>query len=553
MPNFKSKGFSTVSIVIILLLAGGVAGGVFYYQKQISKQENQWVGREGKKPTEKEKSKKEEISDQEKDKSSQEELSEKERSFENYAISYNRVYYFDNLIRSADPKTFQELKPSTGWAKDKNYVYYKGVIKKYLDPETFEVLSYYYAADKSRVIYYDIEGIAEIDINPSNFSVLGRYIKDLNNVYYIDEKIKEVNPSFFELVDEDKEIYAKDKNNVWLYGKIIDGADAGTFKFLYNYYAKDKNNVYYRDEVIESADTETFETVVGEKIDKRQGVYGKDKVYVYYRGEIIANADPDSFVPVGAYYAKDRNDIFHGSRVLDLDIEIDLDSLSVVKMGPAGNVIKDNQRVYFQHGADDYKIVPGADPSTFQYVGMCESIERSSAGYYKDKDTVYVKDNPLNSIDAPSFQHLGLYTMFGRGSGIPYSFASAKDKNNVYVGCGDVLTNADPDSFKNLGTNYAKDKDKIWYGSTLINRADVNSFQLLDGAYAKDKNNVYYKGNIIEKADLKTFESFKIEMGSNRVDVYAEDKNYVYDKGEIIEGAKPNHCTPFLLKGCEGN
>ena len=108
---------------------------------------------------------------------------------------------------------------------------------------------------------------------------MSEYIKKDNAVYYFNEskKIEEADVNSFEVLGE-TESYAKDKNNVYFWGKIIANADVKTFKIIsedINGYSKDKNNVYIGIQKIEGADPKTFEKI------KDTSYYFKDKNNLY--------------------------------------------------------------------------------------------------------------------------------------------------------------------------------------------------------------------------------------------------------------------------------
>lgn len=84
--------------------------------------------------------------------------------------------------------------------------------------------------------------------------------------------------------------YAKDKNNVYRNGEVIDYMDAKTFEYLDVTYSKDANNVYRNGKKFIAADPETFEIMSSEG-------YSKDKNFVYYHGEILEGVDPKTFKP----------------------------------------------------------------------------------------------------------------------------------------------------------------------------------------------------------------------------------------------------------------
>lgn len=53
-------------------------------------------------------------------------------------------------------------------------------------------------------------------------------------------------------------IYGIDKNSIYYYGKLIDGGDGSTFKWLGSGYARDKNTLYYDGKIVKNADPSTF-------------------------------------------------------------------------------------------------------------------------------------------------------------------------------------------------------------------------------------------------------------------------------------------------------
>ena len=60
-----------------------------------------------------------------------------------------------------------------------------------------------------------------------------------------------------------------------------------------------------------------------------------------------------------------------------------------------------------------------------------------------------------------------------------------------------------------------------------LKNSDPATFQMVDSNFAKDKNQVYYWGSIVEKADPKTFEPLDWPR--------AKDKNYYFNQTEITE------------------
>jgi hypothetical protein len=387
-----------------------------------------------------------------------------------YRVSDGVVYYQNKEIANADPATFQELED--GWARDRNAVYEEGYKKAFLNPATVRVLPPIYIMDKAAVWVYGTGyylRVDKTDADPATFMVISHgYGKDKNNVYYFAQKIANA--------------------DVQSFTPLRDAAYPSAEGSASSWYAKDIHSAYYRSTVIQNADVQSLVFLGGE--------YAKDSHTVYYEGNRIANADAGTFALVGQY-AKDKNHVFYSGKMLDL--EIDPASFAVV----GGVAIKDSTRVYFQnYYGNTYDLATGVDASTFQYVGICASVEKSSGSYFKDKNHVFIQNfsggnpiNPVDQIDTPSFKYLGDYNV---ATGMPYSVSYAKDKNAVYHSCGEPLAGADVSTFMDLKDGYAKDKSAVWYLAQVIAGADAATFQSNGKGYAKDKNHVYFAGNIVD-------------------------------------------------------
>lgn len=441
--------------------------------------------------------------------------------FKYYKIVNNIAYYKDKEIQGADILTFQELEDE--WAKDKNSVYLEGQKQSYLDPETIKIFPTVYVADKTNVWVYGTRyhmKVIKTDADPATFSTIGRgYGKDKNNIYYFEQKIINADTQSFSLLFKTKYL--------------------SSGEFVSNWYAKDKNNAYYRSSLIPGADVKSFVSLGNS--------YAKDNYRVYYGETILENADTNTFI-LAEEYAKDKNHVFYGGE--ELKIEINPDSFTVLREG----VIKDNKRVYFFDKFNDkYVLISNVDAPTFQYIGTCRSVERSSGFYFKDKNYVFIGDEPAYNIDVSTFEYFGDYLVV---EGMPFSVSYARDKNSIYHSCGEILENADKATFVNLGDGYAKDKNNVWYLAGIIEEADAKTFKSLEGNYAKDKNHAYFDGSIIENADAASFtvvkEKVPEEDKGNEI-FYAKDKNNIYSGNEIIKGVNPEKCVPESIKECEPN
>ena len=138
-------------------------------------------------------------------------------------------------------------------------------------------------------------------------------------------------------------------------------------------------------------------------------------------------------------------------------------------------------------------------------------------------DSVEFACKKISGIDKETFEIIGFFSDY------------AKDKNSVYYR-GEIVRGADTDSIELAGRfyyKYAKDKKNVYYKGKLLNGADPNTFQELEGFYVKDKRNIYYQEKLMKEVDIDTFEMIKNSD-------YAKDKKFVYYHGEKVKKIDKN-------------
>ncbi|MDP3995560.1 MAG: DKNYY domain-containing protein [bacterium] len=433
-------------------------------------------------------------------------------------------------VPEADLWSFEEISED-GWAKDKNYVYWKGEkLDAPIDPATITLLHPY----------------------PDTQYYTSSYIIDISGVWWYDKLHKgreafklNADPATFSLVFEGR--YGVDASRVFYSGKEISGADPQSFAPLHssddtdykNQYAKDKEHVYFVDSLMPDADPKSFTYL--------EDGYAKDRSSVYYNGILLADADVRSFSVIKNYgndmYAVDKDYVFSGSEILDLDAS----SFEVL----GDRMIKDSQGVYYREYNSSPPIsIQGADAPTFQRIGECASFELSSGAYYRDKNNIYIGRAPEESMDAATFEYLGAYSGF---IGPPYSISYARDKNAVYHSCGIEMEDADVATFRNIKDGYAKDADTVWFLGRPVERADLDSFRVLAGGYAKDAAAVYSSGDVLKDADAATFEVVTEQVSDSAYSIrsYGKDAFHVYGyDGQVMEGIDPKDCVPQDITAC---
>jgi hypothetical protein len=125
------------------------------------------------------------------------------------------------------------------------------------------------------------------------------------------------------------------------------------------------------------------------------------------------------------------------------------------------------------------------------------------------------------------------------------------------------LKGTDLKSFEVLASNYAKDKNFVYYNGEKILGVDASTFEYLEEGFSKDNTRVYYFDKVLEDANPKTFIYLQRGMGKDNVNVFLEgklvlegvidintfeiinlnyykDKNNIYYKNLKLEGVEPN-------------
>jgi hypothetical protein len=84
-----------------------------------------------------------------------------------------------------------------------------------------------------------------------------------------------------------------------------------------------------------------------------------------------------------------------------------------------------------------------------------------------------------------------------------------------------VIPNADPETFRDIGNNYALDKTHVYYEGVVINGADPTSFLVIkEWGWARDNKNIYGATHRIEACDVDTFRFITNDWQVDRKCVY---------------------------------
>lgn len=158
----------------------------------------------------------------------------------------NHVYFKDNLIENADPKTLKAEKYPM--FRDRKDYYYMTAALRVSDMESFKVLKRsdddIWARD-SRYAYYDSLRIETPDIE--SFRVVAHNTAvDSKNVYRYGKILPLADPATYE--ETWKGFYSRDKAHIWYMGTLLEDADYATFVVDDDTHAHDSKGSFHREE-----------------------------------------------------------------------------------------------------------------------------------------------------------------------------------------------------------------------------------------------------------------------------------------------------------------
>ena len=440
-----------------------------------------------------------------------------------------------NIPMSKVDENYEELYGSKWkFIKDKNGVYiysYDDTVKKFigLDPETVDALNKSYLKDKNGIYYFDGDTMKVINSEGVDLKTLegvdNSYLKDKDSVYLIDEnrlrRLERLDPATFRNAGAG---YVRDKNGVYKYYKTyitFDDKDlkrepifdARSFRIIDadGRYVRDRNNVYLDNKKIEGADPSTFEILKKDNI-----TYAKDKNNIYYWGNKIEGAEKYSFeIMDDPSFSRDIHNIYFLGKKTDK---------------------KSYPSEYEKRGNDVYrynKKLEGIDANTFEKMSLISGFKDKN-GYYvidKDKNVVKIDDK---EIDMKNIFRSGDFLTDGN------NLYYIKDRKL------EKIKNAPKyDSLVKYSDKYIEIKGNLYYLDTDTNEltklrrnSDMGYFEVLSEDYAKDLNMtdvqelrgvrryVYFKGKVLENAD---YDSFGIKYNDQKNAFEIRDKNRVYE------------------------
>ena len=140
-----------------------------------------------------------------------------------YEQKNHKIYYREIEVKDADYNSFEEI--DIYYGKDKNYVYYMGEKIDEIDSNTFKNFSFpFYIMDKNGIYYQEnFNKYKKIEnIDISSFEILdSHYSKDKDTVYCKDIILKEADVKSFKIIENNFTFDAEDKNNYYQVGKMV--------------------------------------------------------------------------------------------------------------------------------------------------------------------------------------------------------------------------------------------------------------------------------------------------------------------------------------------
>jgi hypothetical protein len=241
--------------------------------------------------------------------------------------------------------------------------------------------------------------------------------KKLNDMYSTDDdfiyrygvKRPEIDIKTFRLIGKEEEdcVLGIDKNSVYKFDGIIEGADPRTFEYIERCFFRDKESVYYAHYRLEKLDPETTRILNGMYIGDNDMLYSCDFHNVKRPFPVEPKANMEKIQVHGEWAYDDKTMYYAGEPIEGVNCN------SIAFFDEYG-FFKDDKAVYYQGSRLD-----DADPNSFQPIGN---------GYGKDEKRVYFFSERIEGADVPTFQAKG--KMWGWGKDCDHDYAYGKRVNH---------------------------------------------------------------------------------------------------------------------------
>lgn len=229
----------------------------------------------------------------------------------------------------------------------------------------------------------------------------------------------------------------------------------------------------------------------------------------------IPGADPNTFQILGNRYAKDSTHVWsYAVGAYQLPDISNPASFMVINQSFA----KSSNAVYIN--IFHQPVLSGADPATFVALDSKNAKDANHAYDFLGKTFDKI-------ADVKTLTSLAGGTWF-------------KDSVHIYAGDGEIVDQADPATFTDLGACYGKDSTHIFFcdnvpnfvitdttppKAQIVSGADIGSFEVMGGGYARDNYHIFVNGAEFDDADVATFR----QIGQSP---YFEDKSHIWYDSE---------------------
>lgn len=264
-------------------------------------------------------------------------------------------------------------------------------------------------------------------------------------------------------------------------------ADVSTFEPISAAFGKDDKHVFFKDIKLENGDAATI--YWDQSLD-----LAKDRTYAYFpnpkgnRLVIIEDADPETYRKVVMYepclhWFFDKNHYFYNHRKTEADRETLCFDCPFFPY--------DKNYIYFVVSSDEEKVVI----EKMAYTGAVTVINDKMV--HDDRYIYFTLGCDSAILRLVEFKAIESFQIHDYEHSI-----FEIDKLIYFAGIRMLL---DAASFEVLRSSYSKDKDKVLYGSIVIEGADPETFVVLNSTYTKDKNHVYENGEILNQYKPEEF------------------------------------------------
>lgn len=316
-----------------------------------------------------------------------------------------------------------------------------------------------------------------------------------------------VSDSYYYSKSSEKEVIYSPMGNWFELGKTKFTTDATTFKPLSREIGKDKNHIYYESYIQPHIDYHSFQI---------EGLILRDKHHVYYKPTdythklmVVEDANPKTFETIllsakhyYPWWAKDDQHYFLNYK------KVKVDYATFRFLNP--DLVADRQHLYLVE-TDTLKIK--AD--------ITAPLEQLDQNYTRMGNTLFYQ-HPTHGFASIAFDNINSIKIIDD----EYILV-----NNTPILKGAYLqTKVDTESFETFpdwNYIYARDKNHVYYEGEIIQEADVNSFEVVGFRYAKDNKHVYYEKHIVPGAQPKSFYL--------KDDITPTDGKNVYHQGKPVQ------------------